>query len=104
MIVRKKIIAASTVFCVLCSFTGCAKDFGDDLVNADVIEITRQDLRDDINIVGYICGNEISIDNNQTTACVEVKVKEGDNVKEGDVLFVFDKTDLQNQYDDLLMK
>lgn len=104
MIVRKKFIAASTVFCVLCSFTGCAKDFGDDLVNADVIEITRQDLRDDINIVGYICGNEISIDNNQTTACVEVKVKEGDNVKEGDVLFVFDKTDLQNQYDDLLMK
>ncbi len=66
------------------------------------VKLERQDLENCVNISGTIKGEEHIIQKPQTTKCIKLNVAEGDFVNEGDVLFEFDKTSLQNEYNKLV--
>lgn len=66
------------------------------------VRLEKQDLENSINISGVIKGEEHPIENLQRTKCIKVNVSEGDFVNKGDVLFEFDRTTIQNEYNKLV--
>lgn len=74
---------------------------GADEVSGEVIasKLSKQNIENSISISGSVKGDEVFIGNGQSSVCVDVRVNEGDYVEAGDTLFVFDTTELQNEYD-----
>ena len=67
-----------------------------------VIEAGENDLSKTISASGSVIGNgTVDITTKLTCEVSEVKVSLGDHVKKGDVLCVFDDTQLQDSYDEL---
>ncbi|MBR1724456.1 MAG: efflux RND transporter periplasmic adaptor subunit, partial [Ruminococcus sp.] len=67
-----------------------------------VIEAGENDLSKTISSNGKIIGNgTVEVTTKLTAEVSEVNVSLGDHVKNGDVLCVFDNTEIQEQYDDL---
>ena len=67
-----------------------------------VIRAGKNDLSQIISTTGKVIGNgKVDVTTKLTCTVSEVKVSLGDHVKEGDVLCVFDSTELQDEYDSL---
>lgn len=88
--------AALTVF----SLAGCGA--GNAAFPADTYTIEKQDLINSINVSGTVKGTElVNITSTVGAPIISLNVQLGDYVKKGDVLCTFDKTALQEEYDNL---
>lgn len=64
--------------------------------------IERQDIENYISVSGNVEGtNIVKVTSDLNNKVKELKVEVGSSVKEGDVLCIFDSTELQNEYDTL---
>ena len=67
-----------------------------------VVKASKNDLSQMISTTGKVIGNgKVDVTTKLTCTVAEVKVSLGDHVKEGDVLCVFDSTDLEEEYESL---
>ncbi len=69
----------------------------------EVAEVERRDITNDISVSGQVeSENIVKVTTTVTAKVKELNVEVGSEVNKGDVLCVFDSSDLQTQYDTLL--
>ena len=96
------IAASAALQLAVCGAVSC----GNREIAADepvqVYTVERQDLQNFISVSGTVKGSDrLNVTSDITAKVVQLNVEVGSQVKEGDVLCVFDSTDLQTEYDNL---
>lgn len=98
---KKKVLSAAMALTTLLGsssiLTGCGQD-DPNSSGVRAFKLEKQDLTFSVSASGNIDGVRLDIENSQHTKAIKVNVKEGDYVTEGDVLFEFDSTELEEQY------
>ncbi len=97
-----KTLAALSVSAMIMAFgTGCGSQV-EYAPSTDTVAIEKQDLENYISVQGKVEGTNIVKVTSEVSARVkELNVEIGSQVKEGDVLCVFDDSDLRSQYNTL---
>lgn len=103
--INKKIIStallAGTIALNCSLLTGCGENSAALTANVKTFKLEKKELTNSVSATGTIDGVRIDIENLQKTKAIKVCVREGDYIKKGDVLFEFDTTELEEQYDKL---
>lgn len=95
----KQTVLASTIPAIL-ALTGCGTISM--TFPADTYTIEKQDLINSINVSGTVEGTElVNITSTIGAPIISLNVELGDYVKKGDILCEFDKTTIQEEYDNL---
>ena len=97
-----KTLAALSVSAMLMAFgTGCGSQV-DYAPSTDTFTVEKQDLENYISVQGKVEGtNVVKVTSEVSSRVKELNVEIGSQVKEGDVLCVFDDSDYRSQYDTL---
>jgi HlyD family secretion protein len=99
----RRIIAGICISAIaLSATTGCGSAKNEGGFTYDTYKIEKTDLENYISVSGAVEGsNIVKVTSDLAAKVAELKVELGSNVKAGDVLCVFDSSDLQSEYDAL---
>lgn len=98
-----RIIAASAALqLAVCGAVSCGEREITSDASIQVYTVERQDLQNFISVSGTVKGSDrLNVTSDINTKVVQLNVEVGSQVSEGDVLCVFDSTDLQTEYENL---
>lgn len=99
----RRIIAGICISAIaLSATTGCGAAKTEDGFTYDTYKVEKTDLENYISVSGAVEGsNIVKVTSDLAAKVAELNVELGSSVKAGDVLCVFDSTDLQSEYDAL---
>ncbi|HPY83506.1 efflux RND transporter periplasmic adaptor subunit [Ruminococcus sp. XPD3002] len=100
--ILKALAVVSASALMLSGAVSCASQTVDLGPTSGAYTLEHQTVENYINVTGSVEGsNEVKITSDLNTKVKQLNVEVGSSVKEGDVLCVFDSSDLQTEYDNL---
>ena len=100
--IMRKIALFSTAAALVLTVASCGAQTGTTGTTVPAYAAETQDIENFISVSGKVEGsNEVKITSDLNTKVKSLNVEVGSLVKEGDILCIFDSSDLQQEYDAL---
>lgn len=102
------IIIVVVLIGIVVGVVACSKALTDSIAKMgegmiEVVDVEKRDISNDISVSGQVeSENMVKITSTLTAKVKSINVEVGSEVKKGDVLCMFDSSDIQQQYDTLL--